>query len=139
MLYFAFQRDFDGKTFIFIACGLPWWASISVLVLGLRTVLTPLVIKAQKNAANMHNNTPGMTVSDCVMKILNRLSICKSKYFFIAILTIIQTIEVSFFGVIFDLILIVLQFCNVQTFEVGYLWHFLRERHSFNLRIRIIT
>ncbi|XP_050399668.1 mitochondrial inner membrane protein OXA1L isoform X2 [Patella vulgata] len=40
---------------------LPWWTTIIVFTVMLRTVMFPVVVKARKNAINLHNHMPTMT------------------------------------------------------------------------------
>lgn len=42
--------------------GLPWWASIAICTVVIRTCMFPLVIKSQKNAAKLQRVLPQMTV-----------------------------------------------------------------------------
>lgn len=46
--------------FVHVGMGLPWWGTIAVGTVVVRTLLFPLVILAQRNAAKMHNNMPQM-------------------------------------------------------------------------------
>lgn len=48
--------------FLHIGLDLPWWGSIMIGTICVRTILFPLVILAQRNAAKMHNNMPQMQV-----------------------------------------------------------------------------
>lgn len=48
--------------FLHIDCGLPWWGAIAIGTLCVRTIIFPLVILAQRNAAKMNNNMPQMQV-----------------------------------------------------------------------------
>merc|ERR1712004_79291 len=41
-----------------VACDLPWWGAIALATLAIRTLMFPLVIKGQRNAANMSNHMP---------------------------------------------------------------------------------
>jgi len=43
-----------------IGLDLEWWQTIAVTTLVMRCVLFPVVVMAQRNMANMANNTPGM-------------------------------------------------------------------------------
>ncbi|KAI9187568.1 hypothetical protein H9P43_001957 [Blastocladiella emersonii ATCC 22665] len=44
--------------FMHVSTGLPWWGSIAVVTIGLRLVLSPVMIKLQRNAAVMANIKP---------------------------------------------------------------------------------
>ncbi|XP_053684905.1 mitochondrial inner membrane protein OXA1L [Sabethes cyaneus] len=46
--------------FMHIGCDLPWWGCIAIGTLCVRTLLFPLVIASQRNAAKMNNNMPQM-------------------------------------------------------------------------------
>lgn len=48
--------------FLHIGCELPWWGCIMIGTLCVRTLILPLVIMAQRNAAKMSNNLPQMQV-----------------------------------------------------------------------------
>ncbi|XP_064611199.1 mitochondrial inner membrane protein OXA1L-like [Liolophura sinensis] len=43
-----------------VSAGLPWWGSIAVFTVFLRLCMFPLVIKSQRNAANLSNHMPTM-------------------------------------------------------------------------------
>lgn len=45
-----------------IGCDIPWWGAIIIGTIVVRTIIFPLVIMAQRNAAKMNNNLPGMQV-----------------------------------------------------------------------------
>jgi YidC/Oxa1 family membrane protein insertase len=47
---------------IHVNLDLPWYSSIVVLALILRTFLLPIVVKSQKNAANMRKHAPHLGV-----------------------------------------------------------------------------
>lgn len=47
--------------YIHVSCDLPWYATIALSTVIIRILLTPLVIKTQKNAAIMRNVMPEMT------------------------------------------------------------------------------
>lgn len=40
---------------VYVTTGLPWWATIMVATVIIRTALTPLIIKVQRTSAKMHN------------------------------------------------------------------------------------
>ncbi|XP_037283608.1 OXA1L mitochondrial inner membrane protein [Rhipicephalus microplus] len=40
--------------------GLPWWATIAISTVFVKTLLLPLIIKGQKNSIHMNNNLPQM-------------------------------------------------------------------------------
>lgn len=46
--------------FMHSSFGLPWWATIVVGTLIVKTLMFPLVVKGQKNAAHMNNHLPQM-------------------------------------------------------------------------------
>lgn len=46
--------------FLHISCDLPWWGAIVVTTICMRVLVTPLVIIAQRNAANMTRVLPEM-------------------------------------------------------------------------------
>lgn len=46
--------------YLHINCDLPWWTSIVIGTIVVRTLLFPLVILSQRNAAKMNNNLPEM-------------------------------------------------------------------------------
>lgn len=48
--------------FLHVTCDLPWWASIVIVTVVVRMLLTPLVIIAQRNAAVMQKVMPEMQV-----------------------------------------------------------------------------
>lgn len=48
--------------YLHIGCDLPWWVSIIIGTICVRTIIFPLVIMAQRNAAKMNNNLPQMQV-----------------------------------------------------------------------------
>ncbi|XP_054733254.1 mitochondrial inner membrane protein OXA1L [Anastrepha obliqua] len=48
--------------FLHIGCDLPWWAAIAIGTAVVRTIIFPLVIMAQRNAAKMNNYMPQMQV-----------------------------------------------------------------------------
>lgn len=50
----------SGLEYLHIGCGLPWWGTIVVSTIILRTLLTPIVVIAQRNAAVMNNVMPEM-------------------------------------------------------------------------------
>jgi len=43
---------------VHVGLNVPWWASIVITTLGLRILMFPLVVLAQRNSANMHNHMP---------------------------------------------------------------------------------
>ncbi|XP_074110108.1 OXA1L mitochondrial inner membrane protein isoform X2 [Cotesia typhae] len=45
---------------IHVSLDLPWWATIALGTVIVRTILFPLVIVSQRNAANLHNTLPEM-------------------------------------------------------------------------------
>ncbi|XP_057331042.1 mitochondrial inner membrane protein OXA1L isoform X2 [Microplitis mediator] len=45
---------------VHVSCGLPWWATIALGTVCVRTLLFPLVVISQRNAANLHNTLPGL-------------------------------------------------------------------------------
>ncbi|XP_036337025.1 mitochondrial inner membrane protein OXA1L-like, partial [Rhagoletis pomonella] len=48
--------------FLHIGCDLPWWATIAIGTAVVRTIIFPLVIMAQRNAAKMNNYMPQLQV-----------------------------------------------------------------------------
>ncbi|KAF7991354.1 hypothetical protein HCN44_002916 [Aphidius gifuensis] len=46
--------------FVHIGWGIPWWGTIALGTICVRSLMFPLVILAQRNAAKMHNSLPGM-------------------------------------------------------------------------------
>lgn len=48
--------------FLHVGCDIPWWGTIAIGTIFVRTVIFPLVIIAQRNAAKMNNNMPQMQV-----------------------------------------------------------------------------
>lgn len=48
--------------YLHIGCDIPWWGAIMIGTIAVRTIIFPLVIMAQRNAAKMNNNLPGMQV-----------------------------------------------------------------------------
>lgn len=46
--------------FLHVNCDLPWWTSIVIGTIVVRTLLFPLVILSQRNAAKMNNHLPEM-------------------------------------------------------------------------------
>lgn len=48
--------------YLHIGCDIPWWGSIVIGTIVVRTLIFPLVIMAQRNAAKMNNNLPQMQV-----------------------------------------------------------------------------
>lgn len=48
--------------FLHISCDIPWWGAIAIGTIVVRTLIFPLVILAQRNAAKMNNNLPQMQV-----------------------------------------------------------------------------
>lgn len=46
--------------YLHVGLDIPWWGTIAIGTVVVRTVLFPLVIMAQRNAAKMHNNMPQM-------------------------------------------------------------------------------
>ncbi|KAK3872004.1 hypothetical protein Pcinc_022892 [Petrolisthes cinctipes] len=48
--------------YLHISANLPWWATIAIATVMLRTMIFPLVLKSQRNAAKMHNNLPQLQV-----------------------------------------------------------------------------
>lgn len=46
--------------FAHINCDIPWWGAIMIGTICVRTIILPLVIMAQRNAAKMSNNMPQM-------------------------------------------------------------------------------
>ncbi|XP_011296847.1 mitochondrial inner membrane protein OXA1L [Fopius arisanus] len=45
---------------VHVNLGVPWWGTIIIGTICVRTLMFPLIILSQKNAANMHNTMPGM-------------------------------------------------------------------------------
>lgn len=45
---------------VHIDYGLPWWGTIALGTICVRTLMLPLVVLSQRNAAKMHNTLPGM-------------------------------------------------------------------------------
>lgn len=50
----------NGLEFLHIDCGLPWWGTIIASTIVLRILMTPVVLIAQRNAANMNNAMPAI-------------------------------------------------------------------------------
>jgi len=48
--------------FLHVSWDIPWWGVIAIGTVCVRTILFPLVILTQRNAAKMHNNMPQMQV-----------------------------------------------------------------------------
>lgn len=48
--------------YLHITCDIPWWGAIMIGTICVRTIIFPLVIMAQRNAAKMNNNLPQMQV-----------------------------------------------------------------------------
>lgn len=48
--------------FLHVGCDLPWWGVIAIGTICVRTLLFPLVIASQRNAAKMNNHMPQMQV-----------------------------------------------------------------------------
>lgn len=48
--------------FLHCTMDIPWWGAIAIGTVVVRTILFPLVIMAQRNAAVMHNNMPQLQV-----------------------------------------------------------------------------
>lgn len=46
--------------FVHVTCDIPWWGAIAIGTLVVRTIIFPLVIMAQRNAAKLNNNMPQM-------------------------------------------------------------------------------
>lgn len=46
--------------FVHVSCDIPWWGAIAIGTVVVRTILFPLVIMAQRNAAKMNNHMPQM-------------------------------------------------------------------------------
>uniref|UniRef100_A0A336KDV5 CSON008117 protein n=1 Tax=Culicoides sonorensis TaxID=179676 RepID=A0A336KDV5_CULSO len=53
--------------FFHVTLDIPWWGAIAIGTVIVRTLLFPLVILAQRNAAIMHNNMPQMQVLQAKM------------------------------------------------------------------------
>ncbi|XP_022247958.1 mitochondrial inner membrane protein OXA1L-like isoform X2 [Limulus polyphemus] len=53
------QNCFD---YLHVTVGVPWWLSIVLGTLVVRTLMFPLMIKAQQNAAKLNNNLPQMQI-----------------------------------------------------------------------------
>jgi len=47
--------------FLHVGCDLPWWGAIAVGTVVIRTMLFPVVVLAQRNAAVLYNQMPQMT------------------------------------------------------------------------------
>ncbi|XP_018017967.1 mitochondrial inner membrane protein OXA1L isoform X3 [Hyalella azteca] len=47
---------------IHVHCGLPWWGAIAAVTVAFRLLMSPLVLMAQRNAAQLHNVSPQMQV-----------------------------------------------------------------------------
>lgn len=45
---------------VHIGWGIPWWGTIAIGTICVRTLMFPLVIISQRNAAKMHNSLPGL-------------------------------------------------------------------------------
>ncbi|KNE64167.1 YidC/Oxa1 family membrane protein insertase [Allomyces macrogynus ATCC 38327] len=48
----------QGLEVLHATAGLPWWASIAAMTVGIRFTLFPLMVKLQRNAVVMHNIRP---------------------------------------------------------------------------------
>ncbi|KAL7747636.1 hypothetical protein RI367_006925 [Sorochytrium milnesiophthora] len=48
----------QGLEALHVSTGLPWWASIAVMTVGIRTLMLPLVIKLQRDMATLANIKP---------------------------------------------------------------------------------
>lgn len=48
--------------FLHVTCDLPWWGAIAIGTVVVRTLIFPLVIMAQRNAAKMNNHMPQMQI-----------------------------------------------------------------------------
>ncbi|XP_076370973.1 mitochondrial inner membrane protein OXA1L-like [Tachypleus tridentatus] len=48
--------------YLHVTAGVPWWLSIVLGTLVVRTLMFPLMIKAQQNAAKLNNNLPQMQI-----------------------------------------------------------------------------
>lgn len=48
--------------FLHVSCDIPWWGVIAIGTICVRTLLFPLVIASQRNAAKMNNHMPQMQV-----------------------------------------------------------------------------
>lgn len=48
--------------FLHVGCDLPWFVCIAIGTLAVRTIIFPLVIMAQRNAAKMNNHMPQLQV-----------------------------------------------------------------------------
>lgn len=48
--------------YLHVGCDLPWWATIAIGTAVVRTIIFPLVIMAQRNAAKLNNYMPQMQV-----------------------------------------------------------------------------
>ncbi|XP_063978793.1 mitochondrial inner membrane protein OXA1L [Diachasmimorpha longicaudata] len=46
--------------YVHVGMGAPWWATIIIGTVCIRTLMFPLIIHSQRNAAKMHNTLPGM-------------------------------------------------------------------------------
>lgn len=53
--------------FLHVTMDIPWWGTIAIGTVIVRTILFPLVIMAQRNAAVMHNNMPQLQVLQAKM------------------------------------------------------------------------
>lgn len=51
----------NSLEFLHVTTGLPWWGTIAITTVLIRTLMTPVVIIAQRNAAKMANITPKIT------------------------------------------------------------------------------
>lgn len=52
----------NAMEFVHVGCDIPWWGTIMIGTIVVRTIIFPLVILAQRNAAKMSNNMPQMQV-----------------------------------------------------------------------------
>ena len=48
--------------FVHVTCDVPWWGAIAIGTVIVRTLIFPLVIMAQRNAAKMNNHMPQMQI-----------------------------------------------------------------------------
>ncbi|XP_069956718.1 mitochondrial inner membrane protein OXA1L isoform X1 [Cherax quadricarinatus] len=48
--------------FLHVTADLPWWGAIALVTVAIRTLVFPLVLKAQRNAAKMNNNLPQLQI-----------------------------------------------------------------------------
>lgn len=49
-----------GLEYIHVTLDVPWWATIAISTIIIRTLLTPIVVITQRNAAHMKNSLPEM-------------------------------------------------------------------------------